>query len=555
MMTDSALQKVFSGFATKDSAQKNRRVWVAALTTVVLIGFVLRCFLMAQGFIVNADGIFYIWRAQDLMAGDIWNGVSAYWSPLYSFLTGLVGYPIQDFESGGRLVSLLTGTLMIPATYYLATLLFDEVTGVIASLLIATHAALIQASTWVMTEALYGLLFLGIVTTGWLALRDSNIWHWALTGLSIGLAYLTKPEALAFLLLFPLFIFVTVVIARTNARRSFLGFAIASCIAAACVGPYVVFLHSKVGEWTLTKKTSGNTPTTAHEDQRRKLTNDGRQTTMDRIWGDEYLSATENKFPTSGDEVSSPALLTRLDWARILFKEQIVDFLPKQLSVAFLPLIIIGLFSTPWTKFEAARNLYLGAFVFSTLAGYSLAVTNIRYLLPIIPLLLIWTAFGSVVAARWLTDSLTKISAGTIHLPNSVSQAITVIALLLLLTPTIIAKFTEEHRTGMPLEEQRAGLWLRSQMGEGSATIMASHATVAYYAGGNHLFLPEEDVSTIIEYAKRRKTNFIVFNSRRLSVNKQDFPEISSDHQQDLELVYAEGYGEQFKVRIYKVRL
>ena len=247
---------------------------------------------------------------------------------------------------------------------------------------------------------------------------------------------------------------------------------------------------------------------------------------------------------------------TKLGWAYALFRRQIDDFLPALLSVAFIPLIVIGLFTSPWTRTEATRHLYLGAFVLATLVGYSFAVTNIRYLLAIIPLLLIWTAYGSTVFAAWLSATVTKISSGSINLPSSLSKAVVIVGLIVLSTPSILAKFDQQDITGIPLEEKRAGLWLRSHGADGSTTVMASHATVAYYAGANHLFLPDEDLGTIIDYAKRRRIDFIVVSSRRSGHHKRSFTEVSPESAQDLELVHSdlEG-GEEYSIRIYKVRL
>jgi len=555
MMTDFALRKYFAGVARRDVAQTNQLALVASITGVIFLGFILRYLLLAQVGIVNGDGIFYIWRAQTLMTGDLWNGVSAYWSPFFSFLIGLVGYPIHDFESGGRIVSLLAGTLLIPLTYYLAVLLFDKTTALIASLLVATNVPLMQASVWVMTESVYGLLFLGMVTTGWLALKRNNIWYWLSTGLLTGLAYLTKPEALGFVSLFVLFTLVAAVADRINARKSVLGFVIMAFAIAACVVPYVVFLHKKTGEWTISKKTSTNTLSGVDEDQQLMLTNGGRQTIMDELWGDEYLEPIPTNTNATADVGTSPTWRTKFGWAYLLLRKQIDEYLPALLSWVFLPIMALGLFASPWTRSDAARNMYLGAFIVSTFVGYAFAVTNIRYLLAIIPLLLILTAYGVIVLTRWMAATLTKISAGSINLSESLSQGIAIVALLVLATPAVVAKFTETDRSGMPFEEQRAGLWLRSQANDGPVTVIAPHATVAYYAGARHIFLPDEDLSTIVDYAKRRQAEFIVFSSRRLARNKHGFPEISPELAPDLELVYSTGEGEQFQVRIYKVRL
>ncbi len=540
----------------------NAYVTGIALAAMLVLGFFLRCLLIARGGVVSEDGAFYIWRAEKLMALDLWNGISAYWSPVYSLLTGLVGLPFQNFESGGRGVSLLAGTLLIPVTYVLSVYLYDRVTALIAALLVTVHPSLILVSSWVMTESLYTLLFVGMIACGWLALRGNRLWHWALTGSLIGLLYLTKPEALGFLLLFIPFSLVVIAFDRTNLRSTLAGLMLMCFVAASFVVPYVVFVNAKVGEWTLSKKVSTNTPRDTVEGNDLNLTRSGNQTTMDQIWSDEYLP-TDQPFGVERPEITQAAdsgqgavqVGQRLEWALFLTKRQIHDLIPALISFAFFPFIIIGFFSSPWGRYEAARTLYLGAFLVATIVGYSFAVVNIRYLFPIIPLMIIWTAYGVVAFSKWLSATLANTSSGAINLPTRVVQIASVVVLISVLTPSVVAHFGEDDIREVPLEEQRAGVWLRSQASEGSMTVMASHSTVAYYAGANHLFLPNEDVSTIVEYARRRNTNFIVFSSRRVSRNKNGFPTIPPEMERDLELVYSDEVGDDYKVQIYKVRL
>src|SRR5262245_21242425 len=86
--------------------QSSAHPWLITLGVVgtLAIGFALRYALMLQDAVINEDGIYYVERAKKLMSGDVWNGISAYWSPLYSLLTGLAGGVVRDFELGGRVV-------------------------------------------------------------------------------------------------------------------------------------------------------------------------------------------------------------------------------------------------------------------------------------------------------------------------------------------------------------------------------------------------------------------------------------------------------------------
>lgn len=557
-MTELDRRTTFSDFMRYITAP-DRRAFVFALSGIFLLGVVLRYLLLARGALVNEDGIYYIWRARTLMEGDLWNGISGYWSPFYSFLIGLVGLTVGDFETGGRLVSLISGILLIPLVYYLGGLLYDRVTAIIASLLVALHSSLVLLSVWVMTESLYTLLFVGMISGGWLALRDNDPKYWALTGLLLGLAYLTKPEAIAFIALFLVCAAVAAAFRRTGLRTAVVGFFLMCLVAGACMVPYVLFMRAKIGEWTISQKISTNTPTADEVDHHLRLTDGGNQTSMDRIWGDEYLPESVPlvvERPAQGDvsEGESPTFQTRMDWAYSLFRLQVDNFLPDLISTVFLPFIVIGLFSSPWTRIDAARTLFIGAFIVSTVVGYSFAVTNVRYLMPIIPLILLWTAYGAVVFGRWASSTLTNLSSGSRKLPPAVFQGATVALLAVFATTATLARFKAPPVIETPVEEQRAGLWLRSQTAAEKTILLAPQATVAYYAEATHLYLPDEDVATIIEYAKRRNARFIVFSSRRLSRNDSAFPVIPPEAADKIRLVYSDELNEKFKVKIYEVR-
>ncbi|MEZ5422177.1 MAG: hypothetical protein R2682_03660 [Pyrinomonadaceae bacterium] len=104
--------------------------------------------------------------------------------------------------------------------------------------------------------------------------------------------------------------------------------------------------------------------------------------------------------------------------------------------------------------------------------------------------------------------------------------------------------FKADDIANVPFEEKDAGLWIKAHADKPSPLVMSSHITPAFYAGAKHIYLPDEDLPTIVEYAKLRKTDYLVFSERRM----RDAPAVfADDAPQGLKLVYrnmkAPNYG------------
>ena len=100
---------------SKQSARRYRSAEVWFVTACTVSAFLLRLALTGTQAVINSDGIYYALLGKKLISGDITAGISAYWSPLYPFLLGVVSLFTGDLEFAGRLVSVLAGaSLVIP---------------------------------------------------------------------------------------------------------------------------------------------------------------------------------------------------------------------------------------------------------------------------------------------------------------------------------------------------------------------------------------------------------------------------------------------------------
>jgi 4-amino-4-deoxy-L-arabinose transferase-like glycosyltransferase len=524
----------------------------------VLAAFLIRLSLVPQDSVINGDGVYYANLGKKLISGDIYGGISAYWAPLYSFLIGISTLFFRNLEFAGRFVSIVAGTLSVIPTYYLIRNFYGRKPAYLGTFLVLIHPLLIKSSGWVMTESLYTLIFTTAVLIGSYALRKGKRRDFFLLGLLLGTAYLTKPEAIGFVGLF----FVLTLGAkffRRNLRLSrlitgyfllLLGFAIFFL-------PYVFFLHEKTGSWTISQKLLSNISASDSEKGLLELTDDGQTTMRDRLFGDVYESRIQpsEKFVRS---VSNEPPHLKFNFKELVTKslshlrKQLREHIPEILPLPFILIALMGFLFGRWRRERTAKEIYLFSFVACTLLGYAVSVIELRYLLPIIPILIGWVSYGAVK----LCDFLTKTVSNFWHLKPKLnpiwSRIFILFVLLASLVPVYVEQFRSDELQNVPFEEKQAGLWLNQNINSPSL-VMASSAIPAYYAGANHIFIPNEDFSTVLEYAKRKKVNYLVVSERRLKNTPKAFPDGRRNFPDNWKLVYQDQSNPNFEVFVYQL--
>lgn len=509
---------------------------------------------------INGDGVYYSILGERFVSGDFDGAISAYWSPIYSILTGISSLFFYDSVFAGRFVSLITGSLLVVPVYLLIRDFYGRIAAYLGAVLVIFNPVLILASGWVMTESIYALTFTTCVLFGWYALRDGRTMIFFVTGLLLGAAFLIKPEAIGFLgLMIILTIGAVLFRPGINFRSYFAGFLFLVLGFMVFFLPYFLFLNYKTGQWTISQKILGNFPVINYEIELLKL-DDSRQMTMkDRIWGDYY--ETEYIYPAASS--STPA--KSFDLARLrsdlaihsskvlnLSKEQVRDYFPELLSYPFYLLILIGFFVIPWTRERTAKEFYLFAFLICTLLGYAASIIEQRYLYPIIPILIAWTASGIVGFSDWALKSAASLHKATRPIKPVSVEVFVLILLVASLGGLFKSNFFDERYHKTALEEKEAGLWIRDQSDGTTPLVMSSHVLVAFYAGAKHIYLPDEKISTVLEYANRRKVNYLIFNTRRTNFTPTLFADKDAIPQ-ELEVVYRNMKDPENEITVYRL--
>jgi len=499
---------------------------------------------------------------QNLIAGNLRDGLSAYWTPVYPLLCGIASLFFHNLEFAGRFVSVVAGSLLVLPVYSLALRLYGHKPALLAAFLVVFYDQLLLVSTRLMTEATYVLFFSAAVAWGLSAVLTGKARVFGLTGLAFGACYLVKPEALGYL---GLMLFLTLtstlffqkVKTRAVLRHSMLLLAGFALLAA----PYLYYVHQRTGEWMISEKLSSNLASSDFD--WRRLTPDGQMTKADILWGGatpdrnmmaRNASSQTDRARTNSDDssVSSGRAISRLVSIPVQSAKGLASeywALPNIISPVFIALIALGLFSIRWSAQQWAVNLYIVFFVLATLLGYSLTVLQVRYLLPLIPLTLPWGANGIVQFRRWFVETFGR-GPRLGKYVRKYSRLITPVVILVIVFSMlpVLVDFTRAKA-----QPRQVATWIKEHS-DSPPVIMATGPWVVFLTGGKHLYLPDEEYSVVIDYARRKNVTYIVveedwiFKTPRLRflLDEQRTPP-------ELSLVYKYSKERAPKVLVYQI--
>jgi 4-amino-4-deoxy-L-arabinose transferase-like glycosyltransferase len=533
------------------------REWALVLLCMSL-AFAVRLFFVRYEYVINTDGVYYTALGRRLITGDFNGGFSTYWSPLYPMLVGISSRWFTNLEFAARFVSIAAGSLLVLPVYLLIREFYGRAAAALGIVLVVVHPSLIQASTLVMTESVYTLALTGALLAGWRGLNGGRIWTHVSCGLLMGCCYLLKPEAIAYAGLLVVF-FLGRWLVQRDRRVHDIALNVAAFLTAFLVLflPYFLYVHQRTGEWIISSKVVNNF---AQDQTPLRLSADGESTLQDQLYGNSAasppLSAASSSVPSS-----SPRRADRLEGLRLRaartyrnLKTEVKEMLPEILPYSFILLCIVGLFRTAWTAERAFKEMYLAAFVASTLIGYAATVVEVRYLVPLLPVLLCWTSHGMLEFEGWVAATLSQLD---VTLRPRMLRVALFTAMTSVLAPSFVAPMVRSKWDGLPFEHKEAGLWMKGRSPD-SPLIMAEGPWDAFYAGGRHIYLPDESYSRVLDYARRKRVDYIVVGARCLMnsgcLQNTQLGFLLSEEQAppDLQLLYIDAQRPQYKILVYR---
>lgn len=552
-----------------------------SLIIIVALALLVRIFFLRFEFAAGWDEINYLKLGASGAIHGLNHVLHPYWSPFYPLTVALMGKVFHNYEMAGRLVSILCGTLLILPVFGFSLKYFNRRIAVFSSLLIAFFPTLIGSSAAAETEPLYILLAISGILFGLYVLQQKSILGAAIVGILFALAYLTRPEGIGLY-----FVFCGIIICVTffeivkyhNFKSALLlvsvtlGFFMAS-------SPYLIYLKNVTGQWTISSKGSANLQgeisvmeskgKAAHLNPWLMLSHDNTTLPDDDIYHTgEFLK--KYHPPVASEETSeeqkivsvTPFLIIKKFVKNVLLVLR--EGISQVLGLPILILMILGLFGKAWDRTRAMEYGYLLAFVgFFWFALVPMFHFTERYMLPMVPIALIWSSFGIEYLSDWFEKTWESL---TLKIKNKRQVVFRTAFMLLFLGSVFIPIYArmivrnpdEATEWAEPVEQKKAGLWLKEYCGEHVPIVMAWSHAVSFYAGNYNIkqsvTIPHNDLDRVLAYARFRGATFLSLNEK----NKASFPTVNYllDENQappDLKLIYKDDSIPGLKTLIYEI--
>ncbi len=511
---------------------KPRQRELLFLMAVVILAMTVRAAFTALPRVVRWDEAGYQLIARSLLAGhgyvEVVGARDLQQPPVVAYLSAAgqaLGLPIP--WSTAALAHVLLGALTVVPVYLLGRDLKSRRVGGIAALLVALHPALaVSPLYWsTMTEPPYVLFMLCGTYAAWRAARDGG-WSWfAGMGLGFGLAYLTRPEAMAYLV--ALVAYVLLYRGRA-ALRSGQGLRLAGQAAAAIAvfvlvcSPYIMYVHRVTGRWTISGK-QGITMGIAWAYVQGSQAEHDRATAGLDASGKEiaWLSSEQYDFSLVGWIREDPGRFLSLvrhnaqAFAAALFSQDL--FQPWQIV-----LMALGLFAVPWTRRRGVREAFLFFALAPTLAIIPLFVLS-RFMAFVVPLGMIWAAEGVETLRHWASATGRLCSEDGRTVAGRLFAAVAglvlpAIALLLLLEGASVAV---HERPAQPFFRVRAAEWLQKNTPPGSP-VMLRDSEISLYANRPQVAFPNASWEKVAAYARARGAAYVVVDDREIHSVRPD---------------------------------
>jgi 4-amino-4-deoxy-L-arabinose transferase-like glycosyltransferase len=429
------------------------------------LAFALRAALALWTSTLAADGAYHLATAQGLLDGRF-GELLATWRmhPLNPILTAALGMALGGVEAGGAAVGVLLSSLTILPLMALARRFWNERIAGWTGLLYALHPTLLHEGTEVLNTGCYVFFFVSALAAGVFALETRRVALFALCGVASGLLYLTRPEGL----LVPFFLALMLLgRLKSDPKRLALGGLLAVAVAVAVSAPYLLWLRSHTGRWTLTSRISA-----------------------------QMLVSSSTEPAEAGRNPAYKVFKTAL----------------KAQYPVLAPLLVLGLIAGRRLGGSRQALAWVGALSAATLAPSILLLLKSgtvppshRYFLPAVSLLLPWTAAGLL----FLRDAAGK--AGWVPVA---------VALAAMLVKDVGPRRADER--GL----LQAAAWIRDQRLPAGTPLVSRGEKMPWYAGLAHQGIafgrPENAVADVLHAHRISGAPLLALDGESL---KRYFPE------------------------------
>jgi len=509
--------------------------------------------------IVWGDEPFYLWLGRNWLTGHgyTFTGYNdVHHTPLYPLASGLLYLVTGNLELASNILFVLFGALLVIPIYAIARMIYTTRVAAIAGILIAVWPMLTMSILYwgTMTEPLYYTLVYAGIATGLVVLQKDTARAAALTGILFALAYLTRPEAIGYVVAW----LGAFIIIRTFQRRLLyalfpigafvLGFALLFL-------PYAAYVREHTGEWMVTEK-AGVTYVTSNSLAY------GDTATFDRAtWGLDSTGEEVFFFSRESYNVSMLQVITQdiPAFARLVYNNirRFANSLlsPRLFPYLLVPIVALGWLRHPWSSRRLAQEFYL-LLLISPVLGFIIFFIQDRYIAAIVPGLLIWAAHGLDALGDWLVQTGEHLRAGS-PLPIPLRRALAALPLglvLLYMAATVPETYQANQVGSFRPEHKGIGLWMRMNLPPGGI-VMARYPAIAFYAEKRWVPTPNAPWPDVVCYARHKGVTYFVLDERETVKLRPQFAALLDDTQvpKELRVVHIDTSSSE-KLIVYALR-
>lgn len=459
-----------------------------------------------QPYVIHVDGAFqYVPAARVFYEKGFRAGLDVREVPVYPCATALVAQAMGgDIERAARIVSLAGGVLGIIPLYFLARRVLGAKVAGVSSLFYACSPLMVTNAVEVTKEALFGALFLTGLWLGWLALAEHQWrrrwWLCLLAGTAGALAYLTRPDGVALVMVWGLWLAVEAArgLLRERGRALYTGAAGLLILLPwlSLAGPYLAHINrgKAVWDWELSPKKK--TEHILGERQRRREDRERRRAEEQGAPAPDVEDLLKYRLGRAASSAGEIARETYNELGPAFFLFLLVGLAARRRRLfrggeLYLLLVCLLLLSVAYL---IARNLsrFEGIRLIASRSDFSG-----RHLLGVLLAGWVWLAAGYVLVENALARLFEGVArrAGWPGGPRG-RDVVGAVLLGIVVVGFLPSALTPPHADKMPRKE--AGLWLGAYVKEQAlpAPVIMTHARrIAYYAGvpRENVISPSED--------------------------------------------------------------
>lgn len=465
-----------------------RRADIIIVGICVMAALAFRLWLIPTLDVISSDGTGYASTAQRLARGDF-SLLHRY--GFYPLLIALAHFVVRDIELAGRLVSAVMGSLLILPVYALGITFFQRRVALCAALLIISWPDMVPLSCEVQTQTTYMFLVCSGIFFTWQSFDRCSRQGALLAGVTLGLAYMTRTEAV----ILPLALLAAPLLRHfftgSNHPRFvklllvyWLGFLLV-------LVPNVLLIHGATGVWQLAYKTSG-------------ALRDGLMY---------YLNLPIQQIPPELDNVGYWQIIRD-------YPGYFVYTLQKNLGASWklmLPvplwlLAALGFMGGGWNREQGLSRLYLATTFVPYLVIVVFFYVDAGYYLPYLPILFLWAGQGLVTADRLLNQRISPpLARAMAWTPPSVVIVVLVMAFQLFQQMPQPAKAQQDHdpRIDGRIVQKELGYMVKRFLPPGK--LMTRWVRTAFYADRDTAGIPERgSLQDVLTEARQNNVRFLL---------------------------------------------